>query len=101
MFTKQINHFHKLHCRKKFSLFEKANSFQALKKCFSSLMNVSTMYMFMTTDFSLFITAGLTPSPGPAALATPLCLEHTTDNHARSEERRVGKECRSRWSPYH
>ena len=21
--------------------------------------------------------------------------------HARSEERRVGKECRSRWSPYH
>ena len=23
------------------------------------------------------------------------------DNHIRSEERRVGKECRSRWSPYH
>src|SRR3712207_225934 len=22
-------------------------------------------------------------------------------NHHRSEERRVGKECRSRWSPYH
>ena len=22
-------------------------------------------------------------------------------NGARSEERRVGKECRSRWSPYH
>ena len=22
-------------------------------------------------------------------------------NWARSEERRVGKECRSRWSPYH
>ena len=22
-------------------------------------------------------------------------------SHARSEERRVGKECRSRWSPYH
>ena len=22
-------------------------------------------------------------------------------NHSRSEERRVGKECRSRWSPYH
>ena len=21
--------------------------------------------------------------------------------HPRSEERRVGKECRSRWSPYH
>src|SRR2546430_6150611 len=24
-----------------------------------------------------------------------------TANPARSEERRVGKECRSRWSPYH
>ena len=23
------------------------------------------------------------------------------ENVARSEERRVGKECRSRWSPYH
>src|SRR5438874_9023754 len=23
------------------------------------------------------------------------------DIHGRSEERRVGKECRSRWSPYH
>ena len=23
------------------------------------------------------------------------------DKQARSEERRVGKECRSRWSPYH
>src|SRR5256885_13551043 len=23
------------------------------------------------------------------------------EQHARSEERRVGKECRSRWSPYH
>src|SRR5215467_15378822 len=33
------------------------------------------------------------------AQATPItvCLYRT----ARSEERRVGKECRSRWSPYH
>ena len=23
------------------------------------------------------------------------------ESHVRSEERRVGKECRSRWSPYH
>src|SRR5690349_24172505 len=26
---------------------------------------------------------------------------HPVDLHVRSEERRVGKECRSRWSPYH
>src|SRR5690606_40871930 len=45
------------------------------------------------------------PSP-PAVRLTPV----TGDGHAsrtnqhsdgRSEERRVGKECRSRWSPYH
>mgnify|MGYP002525666509 CR=1 FL=1 len=28
-------------------------------------------------------------------------IESTRDLHDRSEERRVGKECRSRWSPYH
>ena len=27
--------------------------------------------------------------------------EHAAARFARSEERRVGKECRSRWSPYH
>ena len=26
---------------------------------------------------------------------------NVTKHHSRSEERRVGKECRSRWSPYH
>ena len=28
-------------------------------------------------------------------------FEKNPGKHARSEERRVGKECRSRWSPYH
>ena len=28
-------------------------------------------------------------------------LEEAVDELRRSEERRVGKECRSRWSPYH
>ena len=28
-------------------------------------------------------------------------LEKRSENSAGSEERRVGKECRSRWSPYH
>src|SRR5256885_11830293 len=30
-----------------------------------------------------------------------LFLAINDDNYSRSEERRVGKECRSRWSPYH
>ena len=39
---------------------------------------------------------------------TRICMDSTWDAHPdekaaalRSEERRVGKECRSRWSPYH
>src|SRR5205085_8078429 len=37
--------------------------------------------------------------------STPACSAHVTPAPSsaapRSEERRVGKECRSRWSPYH
>src|SRR2546426_12316589 len=35
-----------------------------------------------------------TPHAGPS-------VAHCRGRTARSEERRVGKECRSRWSPYH
>ena len=28
-------------------------------------------------------------------------IDKPVDKELRSEERRVGKECRSRWSPYH
>ena len=28
-------------------------------------------------------------------------MDESRASHQRSEERRVGKECRSRWSPYH
>ena len=30
-----------------------------------------------------------------------VCITDSAQYHYRSEERRVGKECRSRWSPYH
>ena len=55
---------------------------------------------------------GLTPKQVAAASA-PAAVEHLRETIAadggtvlgayrdRSEERRVGKECRSRWSPYH
>ena len=35
----------------------------------------------------------------PLRVEFPILL--LTGNQWRSEERRVGKECRSRWSPYH
>ena len=34
-------------------------------------------------------------------LNLPFRIVHASGSTARSEERRVGKECRSRWSPYH
>ena len=37
--------------------------------------------------------------PARSRYMTSLKMDH--DCPARSEERRVGKECRSRWSPYH
>src|SRR3712207_1556555 len=37
----------------------------------------------------------------PAALAAVLLAGVLVPRVLRSEERRVGKECRSRWSPYH
>ena len=34
-------------------------------------------------------------------LSIALKLRDSLEDRGRSEERRVGKECRSRWSPYH
>src|SRR2546425_11413397 len=44
------------------------------------------------------------PFPTRCPVCGLLCSPHERTRHAhaeRSEERRVGKECRSRWSPYH
>ena len=37
----------------------------------------------------------------PADQVTVYTIGRITADGTRSEERRVGKECRSRWSPYH
>ena len=55
----------------------------------------------------LFLIAGLMTALGLAVVAAsafaPANFAGTwsLDKAKRSEERRVGKECRSRWSPYH
>src|SRR5258708_25907879 len=38
---------------------------------------------------------------GAAPASCPDCVSQRYSAKERSEERRVGKECRSRWSPYH
>jgi len=56
------------------------------------------------------VSAGAVPVAGPCANAETASRSSTavitivflfTPISSRSEERRVGKECRSRWSPYH
>src|SRR5260370_34501585 len=51
--------------------------------------NITRTFKAHWTGFKLLF-------PGPTIL-----LSATLHNGKRSEERRVGKECRSRWSPYH
>ena len=42
-----------------------------------------------------------TYAPNDPTLVTKLGKQNVRITAQRSEERRVGKECRSRWSPYH
>src|SRR6266478_671964 len=62
-------------------------------------------------DYAALVTTRLSEVSGVLFLSSPNLIEATQDAGAfvqlsgvlkrRSEERRVGKECRSRWSPYH
>ena len=45
------------------------------------------------------VSAGMPTGPAPAPPETG--RSESASGRSRSEERRVGKECRSRWSPYH
>jgi len=61
---------------------------------FAEITNITTLTLMM-----IGVAAGLLAGAIPGftiAMAIVLTLPFT-----RSEERRVGKECRSRWSPYH
>ena len=57
------------------------------------LRDAATQWIAQFTE----IDEGRTPLAKPVIVAARVSLE----SDKRSEERRVGKECRSRWSPYH
>ena len=45
--------------------------------------------------------SGIIALKGTADIYSPKVVRAAAGSTTRSEERRVGKECRSRWSPYH
>ena len=59
------------------------------------------LYRCIRDDILSGVLAAGEKLPSKRALADHLHLSVITVEGARSEERRVGKECRSRWSPYH
>ena len=66
----------------------------------------SSTYPAKLSDTGVFAdVATLTPNPGVFNSGNydnnRNFRGQSKDNDLRSEERRVGKECRSRWSPYH
>src|SRR3712207_8978568 len=62
--------------------------------CSSDLTHQVRMEMDEKRGEYRFVPASVTARPGDV-------LVFRAASGARSEERRVGKECRSRWSPYH
>jgi len=69
-----------------------------------SILSLTNLYVGMKTGWTLGvgITSVIVAFVAFKILsAIGLAKEFTILENNRSEERRVGKECRSRWSPYH
>src|ERR1039458_7305696 len=77
------------------TVFGKGN--QTRSFCYVSDL-IEGIYRLMMSDYNLPVNIG-----NPAELTMLQFAEEiirATKSKSRSEERRVGKECRSRWSPY-
>ena len=104
---------HALHAHRLEPLLERGLSFGLAER-----VDASGAVLLKPTQAALASLRAQVEAEGPDAIA--VCLLHAVqngaheravrrvlrglripNNHRRSEERRVGKECRSRWSPYH
>src|SRR3712207_9287026 len=52
-------------------------------------------------SFVIGVSVGIVPTDVAQRYTENMSFESLSVGQYRSEERRVGKECRSRWSPYH
>src|SRR3712207_7295647 len=65
------------------------------------LLGTSRQYMIGNVIQSKFLVVTDYPEAAALSFVLMLVLVACVAIYSRSEERRVGKECRSRWSPYH
>ena len=66
-----------------------------IPKAYEGLLNIPNEFKDDAYKYCVMVLSGTYITCKDTRLA---CIRHLKD---RSEERRVGKECRSRWSPYH
>ena len=64
-----------------------------------SVLGMLGLSVYILAD--TFFIANYIGADGLASLNLALPIYGIINGTGRSEERRVGKECRSRWSPYH
>src|SRR2546429_9952241 len=67
----------------------------------STVYDAAGNIVSVTTPGGNVITTKYDSRNRPIEVRDSLGIASATTYDARSEERRVGKECRSRWSPYH
>ena len=101
-------HIGELESRYKVQLFERSGSRLALTEAGRVMLEhaerIADGYRRLQYEMDLFtdrlggeLKVGASPStPSTSSISASFSLKYS-----RSEERRVGKECRSRWSPYH
>ena len=78
-----------------------AQNFQNELKNNITLLASPTVLRAATTTNDAIIGVRCTNTSGVSVDISVYVKNTSTNYFIRSEERRVGKECRSRWSPYH
>ena len=65
------------------------------------LMSTACVYAYVYVYVYVYVYAVLYAQWGWGGVVRDWASKERKSPNYRSEERRVGKECRSRWSPYH
>ena len=81
---------------RQYVLSKGVDDFSSSVAFFATVIVLMAIYASLQTTFNQFLLPRI-----EASLLRFSAFQKMKDNNDRSEERRVGKECRSRWSPYH